>query len=334
METQAELIKHPRAYPLMVSRVVNPPSETMTAKNLQDVVIVGGGPAGMSAARLLGGGLRKVTLIENEWAGGQDPPQLGPLETVSRFQTEVEDVGRNSLGFLVHCQDGTVLLTRTLLLAGDFGSHLPAITGAAEYWGRALHQCPYCDAWEHRDREIGVLGADEDAVSLALKLRQWSPRVTLFTRRGTLDTDCEKRLKKRRIRVVEQNVVALEGRKKKLERLRLEDASFQGCEALFFSAPRKYHSSLAARLGCDWERIPGAVRWQRDRDDGIKGLFVVENTQPRGEAGVTPEGEGLKAGELINEWLTAADLASFVPPEFTRGKRTFGRRSLQRGIRL
>lgn len=314
----------------------------MTNEKIQDVVIVGGGPAGLSAALLLGRCLRTVVMIDASQAeidpdgscgseGGHDGcspgeflraghAQLCQFPTVAAVRATVEDVERSRFGFTVHCDGGTTITTRALLLASDFIARTPDIPGAEQFYGSSLHQCPYCDGWEQRGREIGVLGADETAVDLAVKLLQWSSRITLFTNDGTLGGSCEKRLAKARIPVVRGAITALEGQDRNLERIQIGDGSAHSCEALFFSSPRKYHTSLIGRLGCDWERIDGAVRWQADGDTGIEGLFVAGNGSKTSEFTVIAAGEGIKAAEAVNHWLREAEQSYLAvqPVDFAR----------------
>lgn len=300
----------------------------------------------MSAALLLGRSLRKVVMLDasqgeidpGSWSGGAFGPvgcspteflrtgraQLSMFDTVTCLRATVHDVERSGFGFTAHCDDGTTITARALLLASDFIARTPDIAGAEQFYGSSLHQCPYCDGWEHRGRKIGVLGADEAAVDLALKLLQWSPQVTLFADGGTLDAAGEKRVEKARIQVIRESVVALEGQERNLEGVRTDDESCHSCDAVFFTSPRKYHTSLAARLGCDWERVVGAVRWQPDGDTGIEGLFVAGHASKTSGFTVIAAGEGLKAAEAANNWLLAADQSYLaVQPLASSGTRSF-----------
>lgn len=297
--------------------------------DLVDVVIVGGGPAGQSAALLLGRCMRKVVIVdvsagemESDTTAGStldhdgsipyefrraDGGQLHKFKSVTHLRATVDDVERCRFGFAIHCSDGSTLTTRALLLASDLAAATPAIPGAEQFYGSSLHECPYCDGWEHRGRKIGVLGAGEAAVDLALKLLQWSPQVRLFPNGGMVAPLCKKRLETHRIHVVPGMVTALEGQGKNLEFLRIDDDGSHPCEALFFSSPRKYHSSLAARLGCDLERMSGAVQWWPDGDMVIEGLFVTGSAWNTPEITAIAASEGLKAAKAANDWLLEAD---------------------------
>ena len=306
---------------------------------IHDAVIVGGGPAGLSAALLLGRCMRKVVLIDAGRSGLEvgmiSPPggesdgcspseflragreQLAQFATVTYCQADVDDIERNGIHFTAHCSDGEVFNSRALLLASDFVARTPPIPGADRFYGSSLHQCPYCDGWEHRGRHIGVLGADAAAMELALKLLQWSSRVVVYTNGGQLEPAYEKRLEKAKVRIVQGKVIALDGEGKDLEQLVLEDGTRSSCEALFYCSARRYHTSLAARLGCDLERIHGALHWRSDGDTGIEGLFAAGSVTRTDEMTVIAAGEGLKAAGAVNDWLLEADqsyLAARNPP--------------------
>lgn len=165
-----------------------------------DVVIVGGGPAGLSAALSLGRARRRVTVVDagkprNMTAAhmhgvlGHDG--LSPLRLLERGRAEVAGYGVR----LVHGEATAVLTggdvievataegtlrTRRLLVATGLDDVLPDIPGLDEQWGRGVVVCPYCDGWEHRNDVIGVVATSPRGFEQAQLLRQWSDRIVYF----------------------------------------------------------------------------------------------------------------------------------------------------------
>ena len=169
-------------------------------RNEADVVIVGGGPAGLSAALSLGRARRRVIVVDagkprNMTAAhmhgvlGHDG--LSPLRLLELGRKEVAGYGvRLIRGEVTAARtDGTAvevdianetLRTRRLLVATGLDDVLPTIPGLREQWGRGVVVCPYCDGWEHRDDVIGVIATSPHSVEQAQLLRQWSHRIVYF----------------------------------------------------------------------------------------------------------------------------------------------------------
>jgi thioredoxin reductase/acylphosphatase len=192
---------------------------------VHDVVVVGGGPAGLSAALVLGRSRRDVVVVDDgrpRNAGAEHVHgYLGmagarPLEVLARGREEVERYGVRvvtgtaaavtppgnaevtsdgapglarrgaSPGPLtVRLADGTTLLARRVLVTTGMRDELPDVPGMAERWGRDVLHCPYCHGWEHRDQRLLVLATHAGEVEKALTVRQWSPAVTLVLHRFT-----------------------------------------------------------------------------------------------------------------------------------------------------
>ncbi|WP_415976474.1 NAD(P)/FAD-dependent oxidoreductase [Rhodococcus sp. 077-4] len=166
-----------------------------------DVVVIGGGSAGLSAAVTLGRALRSVVVVD---AGS---PRNAPADGVHGFlsregmnpsallavgREEARNYGvtivdaeavrarRLSGGFEVVLADGRMVFGRRLLLAGGLVDELPPIAGLAEQWGRGVLHCPYCHGYEIRGQRIGVVGTSPMSVYQSLLFRQWSDTITLF----------------------------------------------------------------------------------------------------------------------------------------------------------
>src|SRR6266568_3606555 len=165
---------------------------------LLDVVIVGGGPAGLSAALLLGRARRDVPLCDS------DQPRNAGVHAMPGFlarDVEVEAVTGQTDQFTVRLADGTSEQARRLLLATGVADELPPINGLGELWGRGAFNCPYCDGWEVRDQPVAVLAADPRNLQLAVHLTRWSPDVLLCSNGADLDDDTRRLLTARKVRL-------------------------------------------------------------------------------------------------------------------------------------
>lgn len=291
-----------------------------------DAVIVGGGPAGLSAALLLGRCLRRVLVCDagkprnaasramHGFIGfdGIEPHeflrrarrQLERYQTVERRVATVAETRRQDGLFAVSLEDRTTVFSRAVLLATGVRDRLPALEGAERFYGRSLHHCPYCDAFEHRGRCLGVLGHDRAAADMALELRLWSRKVILFTNAGSpMEKASAECLRRNGVAIVEGLVTRLEGCGDGLERICVEGNAWHPCEALFFSSAQTHQSELASRLGCDVSRDDGAVSCSASGGTDIEGLFVAGNLSKGVQMAVVAAAEGVKAGAALNDWL-------------------------------
>lgn len=168
---------------------------------MRDVVVIGGGAAGLSGAVTLARARRSVLVIDD--GSPRNAPADGvhgllgqegvsPLELLARGRSELAGYGgslrtgrvvaaeRDDDGFVVTLDDGTTESARRLLVATGLVDDLPDIPGLRERWGHDVLHCPYCHGWEVRDQPIGVLATSERAVHQALLFRQWSDDVVLL----------------------------------------------------------------------------------------------------------------------------------------------------------
>ena len=177
-----------------------------------DVVVIGGGAAGLSGGRTLARARRSVLVIDagsprNRFADGVHnllgSEGISPAELVERGREElgryggevrsgeVVEVRREDGRFSVELADGGTASARRILVTSGLSDQLPAVGGIAERWGRDVVHCPYCHGWEIRDRRIVVLGFDAMAVHRAQLFRQWSAHVTLLLSAAISPTPAE-----------------------------------------------------------------------------------------------------------------------------------------------
>ncbi|HEX2609456.1 MAG TPA: NAD(P)/FAD-dependent oxidoreductase, partial [Gemmatimonadales bacterium] len=213
-----------------------------TPRITYDCIIVGAGPAGLSAALMLGRCRRNVLVcdvgnqrnarsaaIHNYLTRDGTRPaeflELGRAEaarypTVEFRNVEVLDATRSPDGFRLVCADGRQLGARKLLLATGVVDELPPIDGLEPLYGTSVHHCPYCDGWEWRDRPLAIYGTGEEGVALTLGLTAWSRDLVLCTDGpGRLPAEELEHLQQLEIQVREDRIARLEGRDGRLQRI-------------------------------------------------------------------------------------------------------------------
>lgn len=249
----------------------------MTNDAMYDVIIVGAGPAGLSAALILGRSCRRVLVCDTGkprnaasramhgylTRDGIPPREILGIarEQLRQYDTvEIRDVGvadagcRSDARFHVALADGSQHESRKLLIATGVVDNVPDIPGFREFYGLGVFHCPYCDGWEVRDQPLAIYGRGARGLGLSLELTGWSRDLVLCTD-GPPEIDAEglARVRRNGIRVREDRLVRLEGRDT-LERLVFASGDPLSCRALFF-----HHGTDAAVAA---GRHPG-VRVQR-----------------------------------------------------------------------
>ena len=301
-----------------------------------DCVIVGGGPAGLSAALMLGRCRRRVLVCDtgegrNRWSHGvhcfltreNTAPeelrrlardQLAPYGTVELCDRRVVDASRGPAGFELRAADGARLQARRLLLATGVVDELPAVPGLAELYGRSVHHCPYCDGWEWRDQPVAVWGRGEHGAGLAESLTVWTRDLVLCTDGGAEPTpEARYRLESLGIQVRTERIERLEGRDGLLERILFEHGSAERRRALFFSAGQHQASELPAKLGCRFTHH-GAVDTGKCEATDVPGLYVCGDASREAQFAIVAAAEGAEAGMAINKSLLEEDIAPLVSP--------------------
>jgi thioredoxin reductase len=294
-----------------------------------DCIIVGGGPAGLSAALMLGRCRRRVLLCDlgdqrnlrsHALHGyltrdGVSPSEflrlaraeLGRYGTVECRKLEIVEAAREDGGFSVCAADGTRLRARKLLLATGLVDELPALDGLDALYGTSVHHCPYCDAWEWRDRPLAAYGDGEAASGLALSLTFWSPDVLLCTGGAGLPDGAMARLAAAGVRIREEPVLRLEGSEGRLERIVFASGGPAARSALFVVAGQRQRSPLAERLGCRFTET-GTVNTGTCEVTNVPGLFVAGDASKEAQFVAVAAAEGSEAGMAIHKALMKEDL--------------------------
>jgi thioredoxin reductase len=297
-----------------------------------DAVIIGGGPAGLSAALALGRARKRVLLcdagprrnagavhVQNFVTRDGTPPQ--EFRDIARGQlqaypnVEVRDVRVESIGgtrgaFRVAMPTGTVEARRVLLCAGMLDEMLP-LEGFRELWSHAIFQCPYCHGWEVRDRRWAYLGRAAEANHLlpfSLMLRGWTRAVVAFTG-GTFEVPPEARTKLASAGVTLETVpvARLVARAHSLEGVELTDGRTVGCDVLFTHPPQR-HVDLVATLGLALDEHGFVKVDPMTRETSLPGIHAAGDLTTRMQAAIHAAAAGTHAASMIN-----VELATDVP---------------------
>lgn len=294
-----------------------------------DAIIVGGGPAGLSAALVLGRCRRRVLVCDS----GQyrNAASAGVHSFFTRDgtpPTEMLGIGRKQLeqygvelrhcevtnaclhdeGFLVTLEDGTELVARKLLLATGVKDRVPDLPGIQDFYGKSVHHCPYCDAWEWRDRPLAVYGRKRHGFARALALLNWSKDVVLVTNgHSGLTVKQKSELARLGIPIRTEVIERLEGQDGRLARVLFRDGEALEREALFFSTGQDQCCELTMKLGCVFTH-KGAVKTDLKGDTNVPGLYVAGDAARDVQFVIVAASEGAKAGVAINEALQAEQL--------------------------
>ncbi|HEU4405623.1 MAG TPA: NAD(P)/FAD-dependent oxidoreductase [Polyangiaceae bacterium] len=289
-----------------------------------DAVVVGGGPAGLSAALVLGRCRRRVTLFDRGaprnapsrashgffTRDGAPPEELRRVgrEQLAPYRVELRDVAvarvrRAEGGFEVEADDGGVARCRKLLLATGMRDRVPELPGLEPLLGAGVYHCPYCDGWEVAGGRLAAYAHGPSAVDFALGLQTWGDEVALFTGgEGELGDEGRTELARQGVRLYEGELGALEGDAGRLRRVVLRGGEAVECGALFLHLGQEQAAPFAAELGCEFEPN-GTVKTGSYGETGVPGLFVAGDASRDLQWLVVAAAEGAKAAHAINREL-------------------------------
>ncbi|WP_106618253.1 NAD(P)/FAD-dependent oxidoreductase [Saccharothrix carnea] len=297
-----------------------------------DVVVVGGGAAGLNGALMLARSRRSVVVVDagsprNAPAGGVHgllardgmPPaelvELGRAE-VRRYgghvvPGEVDAVTRDGGGFAVSLVDGRTVRARRLLVTTGLVDELPDVPGLRERWGRDVVHCAYCHGWEVRDQAIGVLASGPMAVHQALMFRQLSADVTFFAHDRQLTAEQAEQLAARGVDVVAGEVASLEIAGDRVVGVRLADGRTVGREVVAVASRMVARAGLLTALGLRpvphpsgmGEHVPADATGRTE----VPGVWVAGNVTDLSAQVGAAAAAGAAAGAQINADLIAEE---------------------------
>lgn len=292
-----------------------------------EVVIAGAGPAGLSAALILGRCCRRVLICDRgtprSWAshamhGYLSQDGIHPAEFRDRAQRELaayptviyretcvigaEQADGN--GFLVTLDSGERAHTRKLLLATGLMDELPPLPGVEAFFGTSVFPCPYCDGWELRNAPVAVYGRGRRAFEMARSLTAWTHDILLCTDGPSGLTRLQREaLSANRIAVEAGRIARLEGDNGVLSALVFAGGRTVERAALFFDTPCHPQSQLARELGCQLT-ANGGIRCGQYEATSVPGVFVAGNILKDVQLSIVAAAEGARAAFGINRALT------------------------------
>lgn len=290
---------------------------------MYDVIVVGGGPAGLSAALALGHFRRSVLVLD----AGEQRNRLGhavhnylgldgisPRELLERGRAEARRAGaelregrvlgirRRADGFAVSVDAQPDLTARRVVLATSLIDVTPEIENFLDFYGQTVVHCPICDAATFADRPIVVISWGENAAGFAWELYHWTKQVTLVTHGHPIDDEQRARLERRGILVLTERARRLEGQAGQVERVILAGGAALACDAVFFSIAHHPRTELASALGCALTP-DGYVKVDARYQTTVPDVYAAGDITTREEAVVDAVAEGFIAACNIHTSL-------------------------------
>ncbi|MGO4694610.1 NAD(P)/FAD-dependent oxidoreductase [Paenibacillus sp. 2TAB26] len=295
-----------------------------------DCAIIGGGPAGLNAALVLGRSRRVVIVFDHNkprnavtheshgfiTRDGIEPRELRRLAhaDIARYPSvtikpdKVTEVQRSEMGFHLMTSSGVIYHARTLILAAGLKESLPAIPGIRDFYGRSLFSCPYCDGWELRDQPLVVISEGSNIFNLAKTVFNWSRNVVVCTNgMNSLSSQQIGQLGQRGIQVTQQKIKALHGENGRLHRIVFANNTEIERTGGFVTPSWGQAAHFGEALGCAMTQAGGFVTDDYGRTS-IRGIYAAGDSSIIVPAQlVVAAGEGSKAAIGVNTDLSHQD---------------------------
>ena len=299
--------------------------------DLYDCIIIGAGPAGLSAALFLARYLRRTLTFHhnsprNQYAHGihgfLGQHGIPPREFLARGRDEVTAHGGLIIEACVNSveqispahfrvfagaeeTEPRTFDSRRLLLATGLRDLTPDCPGFREFYGSSVHHCPECDGYEVKDKRVAVLAHDKNAAAFTAHLLTWTTQLTLLTDRREISNQDQEKLAQLNIPIRTESVVGLEGDKSsgQLHRVVFADGEPLECDALFFNLGTKLATDFHETLGCRLDPECDLVWVDDSQQTSVKGVYAAGDMTPFSQLAVVAAAEGAMAAIHIHRSL-------------------------------
>jgi thioredoxin reductase len=294
-----------------------------------DVLIIGGGPAGLSAAQVLGRCYRRVLLCDEgkqrnlcsqaiHGLLGQEGispsdflirarTELAGYPTIRLRTTRVMDVVPVQEGFGFRCEDGQEGTASKVLIASGIVDELPAIAGIEPLYGISVHHCLYCDGFEYRGKAVAAYGKGDKGAELGIVMQHWVVDVVVCSDGTEIGRALRSRLEERGIGVRMGTIARLRGERGQLSQIEFATGPPLLRDALFFATSCKQASDLADRLGCKRDQKGGVISCEGTEGSSVPGVYIAGDASRDVLMVSVAIAEGAKAAVTINKSLLARD---------------------------
>lgn len=293
---------------------------------LYDCIVIGAGPAGLSASLFLARYLRRTLTFHhnsprNEYAHGVHGflghDGIRPLELLARGRDEVTGYG----GLIIEARVDTVekisadrfrvisgakaFEARRLLLATGLRDLTPDCPGFREFYGSSVHHCPDCDGYEVKDKRVAVLAHDNNAAGFTANLLTWTRQLTLLTDGREISNDDRAQLTALDIAIRREAIVALEGDTpaRQLQRVLFSEGDPLECDALFFNLGTELATDFHETLGCRLDPECGLVWVDDTQQTSVVGVYAAGDVTPQSQLAIVAAAEGAMAAIHIHRSL-------------------------------
>lgn len=300
-----------------------------------DALVVGGGPAGLSAATWLGRYRRRTLVVD---AGhhrnraveaihgvlGRDPVapttfRRAALEDLARYphvtlrEGHVTSVDADGDGFRAEV-DGTTVHASRVVFATGVRDVLPELDGIEEHYGAGVQHCPTCEGFEARDRPVVVLGWGAHVPAFAAELLDWASELTIVAHEATAAIDARQRarLDDLGVEVIDDRAVALVGPRGGLRAVQLAGGRQVRAEAVFFSIGHVPTTDLAVQLGCELTD-EGVINVDHEQATSVPGVYAAGDVTPGMQLVNVATGEGTVAGVACAQSLQGRPTSPGAP---------------------